>query len=81
MRGFTRIECVGRYPAPGGGFPSPKAPVGWIRGHVTSYYTFLNAVHTGIQAGPSFADAASVQAVLETAYRSAETGRMEEVLR
>ena len=29
--GFTAIECVGRYPAPGGIFPGRKAPSGWLR--------------------------------------------------
>ncbi len=73
--GYTAIECVGRYPAPGGGFPSPKASIGWLRGHVESMYRFLNSVHTGTQASPDFADGAHVQAVMEAAYRSAEEKR------
>lgn len=70
--GYKAIECVGRYPAPAGTFPSPKAPADWIRGHVGSMYSFLNSVHTGIQAAPSFSDGAYVQAVMEAAYASAE---------
>ena len=71
-RGYTAIECVGRYPAPAGVFPAIKAPVGWLRGHMGSMYNFLNAVDTGIQSAPSFEDGAHVQAVMEAAYRSAK---------
>ncbi len=73
-RGYIKIECCGRYPAPGGVFPGAKAPVGWLRGHVGSMYNFLSAVHNGIQPSPSFDDAAHIQAVMEAAYRSDETG-------
>lgn len=79
--GFTRIECVGRYPAPGGAFPGAKAPVGWLRGHVGSMYSFLNCVHERRPACPSFADALHIQAVMAAAYRSAESGRTERVTR
>ena len=74
MRGFTRIECVGRYPAPAGAFPSPKAARGWLEGHVESMLNFLTQVHRGEPGHPDFADAAHVQAVMEAAYRSAEAG-------
>ena len=70
--GYTAIECVGRYPAPGGGFPAPKAPSSWIRGHVESMYEFLSSVDSGTPHAPCFSDAAHVQAVMEAAYRSAE---------
>lgn len=72
-KGFTAIECVGRYPAPGGQFPSPKASSGWLRGHVESMYRFLNSIHTGKQEAPSFSDAAYVQHVMSAAYRSCES--------
>lgn len=74
-RGYTAIECVGRYPSPAGGFPAPKAPIGWLRGHLGSMYNFLNSVDTGVQAAPSFSDGAHVQAVMEAAYRSAKEGK------
>ena len=48
VSGYTAIECVGRYPAPGGTFPSPKAPQGWLRGHVGSLYAFLDAVYAKV---------------------------------
>lgn len=75
LRGYTRIECVGRTPAPGGFFPSPKASVGWLRGHVGSMYAFLDAVSRGdCTGGPNFADGAEVSRVMEAAYRSAASG-------
>ena len=80
LGGFTRIECVGRYPFPAGAFPSPKAPQGWLRGHVMSMYAFLNAVYTGKQNAPSFAHGAYVQRVMEAAMLSAESGRERQVL-
>lgn len=72
--GYTAIECVGRYPAPGGSFPAPKAPSDWLRGHVGSMYSFLNSIYTGIQGSPDFSDGAYVQRVMDAAYRSAALG-------
>ena len=77
--GFTRIECVGRYPAPAGAFPSPKAASGWLRGHVMSMYHFLNAVYEGKQNAPTFADAAYVQRIMDAALCAAESGREVEI--
>lgn len=70
-RGFTKLECVGRFPAPGGVFPSFKAPVGWLRGHVGSYYAFLSAFAEGRACSPSFYEAAHIQRVMADAYASA----------
>ena len=77
--GYQAIECVGRYPAPGGGFPSPKAPSGWLRGHMEGIYSHLNSVATDTPSAPSFRDAAHVQAVMEAAYRSAAEHKEVEV--
>lgn len=78
LRGFTKIECVGRYP--GRIFPSPKAPVGWLGGHLGSMCAYLTAVATGTPFSPSFDEGAEVQRVMDAAYRSAENGsRMTEV--
>lgn len=75
VRGQTRIECVGRYPAPATGFPTPKAPAGWLRGHIGSMEAYLTAVAEGRPASPSFEDGAYVQIVMEAARESAETRR------
>ena len=75
VRGYTRIECVGRYPSPASGFPAIKAPQGWLRGHIGCMQSFLSAVARGIPCFPSFADGACVQAILESAVESDRTGR------
>ncbi len=71
-RGFVRLECVGRYPTMT--FPSPKAPAGWLYGHLCSMHAFLSAVHRQTAFHPSLSDGAYVQAVMEAAYASAEHG-------
>lgn len=78
-RGYTKIECCGRYPAPSGVFPGIKAPVGWLRGHVGSMYNFLSCVDSGTQPSPSFDDGAAVQRIMEAAYESAQSGCRVEV--
>ena len=68
-RGFTKIECVNRYP--GMVFPSPKAPAGWLNGHLESMKSYLCAVAENRPFAPSFADGAAVQQIMDAAYRSA----------
>jgi predicted dehydrogenase len=75
VRGYTRIECVGRYPSPASGFPAVKAPQGWLRGHLGCTVNFLSAVAGGVACTPSFADGAAVQTILEAAVESDRTGR------
>lgn len=75
ISGVTRISCGGRYDAPGGSFPSPKAPIGWLRGHVHSYYAYLNSVFSKNAFSPSFSDGAYVQKILSAANKAAETGK------
>ena len=70
VRGFTKIECCGRYNAPGGIFPSFKAPIGWLRGHLHSMYSFLYACSKNAEASPSLTDGAKVQLVLEKAIEN-----------
>ena len=78
-RGFTKLECVGRYP--GMIFPSPKAPAGWLYGHLASMHAYLCAVSEERTFHPSFADGAYVQAVMDAAYRSdAKGGALQEVV-
>lgn len=75
LRGFTKIECVGRYPYPGGKFPSPKASNGWLRGHIGSMHSYLSSVADKKQACPSFRDGARVQEILEAAHISHIEGK------
>ena len=72
--GFTTIECGGSYPAPGGIFPSPKAPAGWLRGHLESMYNYLSCVYEGKHCEPSFEEGAYVSAVMDAALRSDRSG-------
>lgn len=67
-RGFTKIECVGRYPNMI--FPSPKAPAGWLYGHLESMHSYLSAVATDTAFSPSLSEGAYVQRVMDAAYRS-----------
>ena len=74
-KGYTKIECVNRYPSPGGIFPGIKAPVGWLRGHLGNYYAFCDSVINNKKASPSFDDGAYVQRVMECAYASDREGK------
>ena len=69
-RGYTKIECVNRYPYPSGVFPGIKAPVGWLRGHIGNYFNFVDCVINNKEIHPNFTDGAYVQLVLENAYLS-----------
>ena len=72
--GYTKIECVNRYPSPGGVFPGIKAPIGWLRGHIGSFYSFCDAVQNKKTPSPSFEEGAYVQRVLEGASLSDAKG-------
>ena len=70
-RGYTRIECVGRYTSLAAPFPSVKAPVGWLRGHVMNMGNYLSSVAAGKQVTPSLADGIDAMSVAEAARKSA----------
>ncbi|MCL2741572.1 MAG: Gfo/Idh/MocA family oxidoreductase [Oscillospiraceae bacterium] len=72
-KGYRRIECVQRYPSPGGSFPSPKASVGWLRGHVHGAFSFLDNVLGGAEPSPTFDEGAYVQLIMGKAYESSRT--------
>ncbi len=75
MRGFTRIECVGRYPAPGGVFLPYKNAIGWDRGHIHCYYSFLDCIAHGKQPHPSLEEGARLQLLMDKLALSAREGR------
>lgn len=79
LRGFTRIETVARYPAPGGAFLPPKNTVGWERGHMHCYFTFLDAVAHGRPADNTVADGARLQALMEKLLESNARGSWVEI--
>ena len=72
MRGFTQIESVGRYPAPAA--VPPKNSVGWDKGHMHCYFTFLDHVAKGTRPENTIEDGARLQRLMDKLRLSAETG-------
>ena len=71
---------MGRYPAPGGKFLPPKSSVGWERGHLHCYYTFLDAVARGERPTENTVrDGARLQGLMDDCLRSERLGRWVEV--
>lgn len=75
LSGYTQLECVQRYAAPCA-FPSPKAPQGWLRGHIGSMYSYLDCVAHGKKFSPSFEESLHIIKVISAAYDSAESGTL-----
>ena len=73
-RGYTKLATVQYYPPPAA-MPSPKFTLGWIRSHVHSQFSFLDAVVHHRSASPSFEDAVRVHELIEACYRSARERR------
>lgn len=71
--GFKRIHCVQRYEPPAV-FPTPKATIGWLRGHQHCLYCFIEAVHGGRPFDPSLARGIAIEKMLDAASRSAQRG-------
>ena len=77
--GFTRIETVARFPKPGGSFLPPKNTVGWERGHMHCYYTFLDAVAHDLPDSCTIADGARLQCLMDALLESDRRGEWMEV--
>ncbi len=77
-RGFQWIETVARYPAPGGTFLPPKNSIGWDRGHLHCYYTFLDCLARGTAPDNGVGEGARLQMLMERAAQSAAQGRWED---
>lgn len=69
-RGWTAIDCGQRYDPPAG-FPTPKAAIGWLRGHMHCLYNFLSCVHTGKHASPDLERGVQLQELLEAVRKAA----------
>ncbi len=74
-RGFQWIETVARYPAPGGTFLPPKNSIGWDRGHLHCYYTFLDCLARGAAPDNGVGEGARLQMLMERAAQSAAQSR------
>jgi predicted dehydrogenase len=74
LRGWNRIDAGQRYPAPAASFPSPKASIGWLRGHVACLANFLQAVAENRPAEPGLQQGIRIQRLMDCARRSAAEG-------
>ena len=72
QRGWQRLACVQKYPAPGGTFPNPKFALGWIRSHVHSLYALLRAIADDADPSPSLSEGVHGQRVCEAVRDAAE---------
>ncbi len=81
MQGWTRINTGQRYEAPATTFPSPKAPIGWLRAHVACLANFLQAVASGQGAQPDLRQGIRVQQLMHAAQNAARTGQWVDVPR
>jgi len=75
LRGWNRIDAGQRYLWPASGFPSAKAPTGWLRSHAACLANFLQAVADGHPAEPGLNQGVCVQRLMECLRRSAKEGR------
>jgi predicted dehydrogenase len=73
VRGWTAIDCGQRYDKPAG-FPTPKAAIGWLRGHMHCLYNFLSCVHNNVPAVPGLEQGIKIQRYLEVVKESAAKG-------
>ena len=74
-RGYTRIETVGRYPAPGGVFVPAKNAIGWDRGHIHCYYSFMDCIAHGKKPSGDVWDGVRLQGLMEKLMQSAREER------
>jgi len=63
VRGWTAIDCGQRYEKPAV-FPASKAVIGWTRGHIHCYYSFLRAVTDGKAAPAPLEEGVCIQNLL-----------------
>ena len=73
LRGWTAIDCGQRYDKPAG-FPTPKAVLGWLRGHVHCLYNFLDGVYRNAPVHPDLADGVELQRLMAAVMDSAANG-------
>lgn len=78
VRGFTRIETAARYPAPGGAFLPPKNTLGWDRGHMHCYFTFLEDIALNRKSENDISDGAKLQCLMDRMFLSDKSGCWED---
>jgi len=78
QRGWQKIETIQGYPKPAV-LPGAKAPVGWMRFHIASLYSFVTNVVEGRPGSPSFEDGLAVQRICDAAAASSASGAWEPI--
>jgi len=73
-RGWTRIDCGQRYPAPAG-FPGPKFAIGWLRSHLACLAAFVENAAAGRPGDPGLEQGVRVQELMELCRESAKQGK------
>ncbi len=73
MRGFKKIETVGRYD--GQKAPDVTMPTGFVRTHTECQYQFLKAIWEDRDGSPSIQDGLHIQEVMEAVIQSSELGQ------
>jgi predicted dehydrogenase len=73
MRGFKKIETVGRYE--GQKAPDATMPTGFVRAHTECQYQFLKAIWEDRDGSPNVEDGLHTQEVMEAALKSSEIGQ------
>lgn len=73
--GWQALDTANVFPPPATGFPGPKFSVGWIRSHVACLANFIEAINERKTAEPSLNDGVRLHEIMDSCYRSAETGQ------
>ncbi len=81
LRGWNRIDAGQRYPPPATGFPTPKAPTGWLGSHTACLGNFLQAVAEDRPADPDLRQGVRIQHLMECLRQSASERRWIDVSR
>lgn len=74
VRGWTAIDCGQRFDPPGG-FPTPKAAIGWMRSHLHCLYNFIDSVHRGVPGNPGLDQGIYIQYLMDKIKESAASGQ------
>ncbi|MBR2344457.1 MAG: Gfo/Idh/MocA family oxidoreductase [Lentisphaeria bacterium] len=73
-KGWCAIDCGQRYAKPAG-FPTPKAAIGWMRGHMHCLWNFLSNVHAGTPGDPGLSRGIYIQHMMEKIRKSAQSAK------
>jgi predicted dehydrogenase len=73
LRGFKKIETVGRYD--GQKVPDVTMPTGFVRTHTECQYQFLKAIWEDRDGSPNFASGLHVQEIMDAVERSSAKGQ------